>query len=124
MLEVFISYAREDHEIVGRLYDDLSRPGIEPWLDRERLEPGVEWNQDIEDRIRDCSHFMAVVTPHSLRDDRFVRREWDQALAQGKYVMPVRLEDCELPDALGAKQSQDLFPYDSGIVRLLRFLHR
>jgi hypothetical protein len=38
--------------------------------------------------------------------------------------MPVRLEDCALPDALKARQWQDLFPYDQGIVRLLRFLHQ
>jgi hypothetical protein len=124
MLDVFISYAREDHEVVDRLHDDLSRPGIAPWLDRERLDPGKDWNREIDERIRGCSHFLAVVSPHSLRDDRFVRREWDQALAQDKYVMPLRLEDCALPDALKAKQWQDLFPYDRGIVRLLRFLHQ
>jgi TIR domain len=80
MLNVFISYAREDHEVVDRLHDDLTRPGLASWLDRERLDPGKDWNREIDERIRDCSHFIAVVSPHSLRDDRFVRREWDQAL--------------------------------------------
>ena len=123
MVKVFISYASEDYSLAKRLCDDLQRPGIEPWLDDE-LRPGSEWNDDIIGQITGCSHFLALISPHSLRDDRFVRREWDQALDQNKPFIPVRLQDSSLPDFLKSKQWEDLFPYETGLVKLLRFLHQ
>ena len=32
---VFISYSREDHDAASRLYEDLKRAGLRPWLDKE-----------------------------------------------------------------------------------------
>jgi hypothetical protein len=123
MIKVFISYASEDYSLAKRLYDDLHRPGIDPWLDDE-LRPGGEWNDDIIGQIAECSHFVALISPHSLRDARFVRREWDQALDHNKPFVPVRLEESALPDFLKSKQWEDLFPYETGLVRLLRFFHQ
>jgi hypothetical protein len=40
ILAVFLSYAREDSEFAQRFCADLDRPGIEPWLDLDRLKPG------------------------------------------------------------------------------------
>jgi TIR domain len=123
MLKVFISYASEDYPVAKRLRTALQRRGIDPWLDDE-LRPGGKWNDDITGEIAASTHFVALISAHSLRDDRFVRREWDQALAQNKPFIPVRLEECALPDILKAKQWEDLFPEDSGTVRLLRFFHQ
>jgi hypothetical protein len=123
MLKVFISYASEDYPVARRLYTALQRRGIDPWLDDE-LRPGGEWNDDITSEIAASTHFVALISAHSLRDDRFVRREWYLALAQNKPFIPGRLEECALPDVLRSKQWEDLFPEDSGIVRLLRFFHR
>jgi hypothetical protein len=39
---VFISYAREDQEIAKRLYEDLKRTGVEPWIDCHELIPGQD----------------------------------------------------------------------------------
>ena len=40
---VFISYAREDFPAAKRIYDELRRAGVEPWLDKESLLPGQKW---------------------------------------------------------------------------------
>lgn len=64
-----------------------------------------------------------MISAHSICDDRFVRREWDQALAERKPFIPVRLESIALPGFLESRQWEDLFPYESGLVRLLRFFH-
>lgn len=122
MIKAFISYASEDYSLAKRLYDDLQRPGIDPWLDDE-LRPGGAWNDDIVHQIAGCSHFLALISPESLRDDRFIRREWDQALGADKPFIPIRLADVALPDLLKSRQWEDLFPYDRGLVKLLRFLH-
>jgi hypothetical protein len=42
---VFISYARQDSDAAQRLYNDLSsKTDLNPWLDKENLLPGQNWN--------------------------------------------------------------------------------
>ena len=45
-IKVFICYAREDMAIAKRLYRDLRRPGIRPWMDTEDLHPGQQWKTE------------------------------------------------------------------------------
>ena len=39
-MKVFINYAREDSEVARRFYDDIQKPGIEPWIDTSDIEGG------------------------------------------------------------------------------------
>ena len=58
--KVFISYAREDWETAKRLYDDLSRAGVRPWLDSEELLPGQNWISAIDRAIRESSAILIL----------------------------------------------------------------
>src|SRR5690348_18341319 len=49
--QVFLAYAREDREVVERLYDALSGSGFGPWMDVRRLLPGQNWPRSIETAI-------------------------------------------------------------------------
>ncbi len=40
VVKVFISYAREDYETAKRLYDDLKKAGVSPWMDENDLISG------------------------------------------------------------------------------------
>ncbi len=40
---VFISYVSENLRRVRRISKDLSREGIEVWLDRDQKNPGLRW---------------------------------------------------------------------------------
>ncbi len=51
-VKVFISYAREDYKIARKLYHDLRKAGVKPWLDEEDLLPGKKWKVEIEKAIR------------------------------------------------------------------------
>jgi len=42
---IFICYAREDELSARRLFNDLKKAGLDPWLDKESLLPGQEWRQ-------------------------------------------------------------------------------
>ena len=53
----FIGYAHEDLEAATRLYHDLKRAGIEPWLDKERLTGGQRWEAAIREAIGSSSFF-------------------------------------------------------------------
>ena len=47
MKKVFISYVRENVEIVDRLYQELKSHGIQVWVDRNDLSPGLRWKREI-----------------------------------------------------------------------------
>ena len=44
---VFISYAKEDKVAAHKLYQDLKRLGLNPWLDEESLVVGQNWKFEI-----------------------------------------------------------------------------
>ena len=97
----FISYAREDRDIARRLHRDLSACGSQPWLDIESHLGGQNWQRAISSAIRECSHFLALISHHSVSKRGFVQREVAQALQilemfppDEVFVIPVRLEDC------------------------------
>jgi chromosome segregation ATPase len=48
---VYISYLREDYQKVRKLADELEAFGINTWIDRDKLQPGVKWPIAIRDAI-------------------------------------------------------------------------
>ena len=134
MLRLFLSYASEDVKRVRRFASDLHRPGIEGWMDDELKLAGV-WNDEIEDRIANCNLFLPLLSKATQAGDatRFFRKEWELARKAKRRVLPIRLEDCQLPAGLPKPlaaliddhQREDLFPsYEDGLRRILRFLHK
>jgi hypothetical protein len=59
MPHVFISYVRENREIVDRLATELKRRGVIVWLDRNDIEPGARWREAIKNAIRSGKFFLA-----------------------------------------------------------------
>ena len=53
MQHVFISYIRENEEIVDKLCEALESHGIKVWLDRNDIDPGSRWKQAIREAIRE-----------------------------------------------------------------------
>jgi hypothetical protein len=125
--KVFISYAREDFETAQQFYDDLQKPGIEPWLDTTGIELGLKWRKVIEQEISKSKYFLALISNKSLsKRKRYVQNEWELALEENKPFIPIRLEPCTLPKKLSALQWVDLFPasaYEDGLRKILRRLN-
>jgi len=127
----FISYAHEDREIASKLYEDLRALGAEPWLDKNDLLGGQDWQETIRRAVRECSHFIALLSSNSVSKRGFVQKELRQAIATLEefppgeiFVIPVRLESTEpTHEALKKLHWIDLFPsYDSGLQQLARSL--
>lgn len=128
----FISYAREDRETALRLYRDLRKHGAHPWLDVEDLEAGQDWKQAITRAISESSHFLALISVHSVNKQGFVQKELRHALdlldtfpPGDVFVVPVRLDDSEpRHQRLAELHWLDLFAdYREGLQKLLRSLH-
>lgn len=56
-IKIFISYAREDALIADRLYEDLKRSGINPWMDRTDILAGERWETAIKSAIEKSKFF-------------------------------------------------------------------
>ncbi len=78
---IFISHASEDHDAAFRLADELTKAGLEVWVDR-RLNAGDGFRDIINYHIRECCAFVAVLSQNTNNEDgpgRWFRDEWFQA---------------------------------------------
>jgi len=105
MNHVFVSYIREDFEMVLNLTKSLENNGIKVWLDRERLQPGVRWEKAIADAIKNGIYFIACFSKNqSLKEKSYQRKEIRLALKEMElmpdhkiWFIPVKLTKCDLP---------------------------
>jgi hypothetical protein len=125
---VFISYVVEDTEAALDLADALESAGMKPWLDRRRLLPGQDWRHCIERAIYRSDFFIACFSRAATRKRGQFPCEVRQALRCAErmplgdsFLIPVRLEDCQVPpDIVSQIQYVDLFPdRPKGIQRVL-----
>lgn len=67
---VFISYVRENTDIVSRLSHELPAAGVKVWLDRYSIKPGANWRNAIRLAIRQTHDATLVLeTKFSRRMD-------------------------------------------------------
>jgi len=98
---VFLSYAHEDQAAVERIQQSLEALGIQVWFDRERLEPGDQYDQKIRRHIRSCSYFVPVLSRATERRlEGYFRREWKLAEERAfgiaehiPFIVPVVVDD-------------------------------
>ena len=91
MTQVFISYSRTDMEFVQRLAMDLENAGFDVWWDLTDIQGSDVWEKKIEEGLRNCEHFIVVLSPASL-ESRWVRREYLSADNAGIKIIPLKLK--------------------------------
>lgn len=111
---VFISYRRDDNSaFVGRLYDYLERDFTAKrlFIDVENVKGGQDFPTVIDDKVAQSDVFLAVIGDSwlSLTDEKgqrrldnkedFLRLEIESALKRNKRIIPVLIEDVEMPTA-------------------------
>lgn len=128
--EVFISYAKEDVRHALQLAAMLRAEGIRAWIDIDELQPGENWELGIRKAIRTCRFILVLLSPRSVMKRGYVQKEIREALdiadtmpEEQVYIVPVRIEDCLVPDRLKRWQWSDLFD-ESAKVRLIQSLKR
>jgi formylglycine-generating enzyme required for sulfatase activity len=127
-VQIFISYAREDQQRVEALYQKLLAAGYQPWLDREHLLPGQKWEPVIKQALEQSDFALVCLSATSINKRGFLQKEIKKALEHAEekleddvWLIPARLDDCEVPQALSDIQWVDLFE-DDGFDQLLRAL--
>jgi hypothetical protein len=114
MRAIFISYRREDSEgQAGRLFKDLvARFGADSvFMDVAGIEPGRDFRRVIDQQVASCGVLLAMIGKHWLDakdaaghrrlDDPsdFVRLETATALKRDIPVIPVLVQDADMPRA-------------------------
>jgi len=79
-MKVFISYAREDEAYALKIFDDLDKVGIEPWIDQKKLLPGHNWQYQVKSNIETSDFFIALISSHSISKKGYVQSELKAAL--------------------------------------------
>jgi hypothetical protein len=128
-LRVFLCHASSDKHLVRALYQRLVRiDGVEPWLDEVKLVAGQDWDREIRKAVRSSHAIIVCLSPNSINREGYVQKEMRQALDLSDekpdgtvFLIPARLERCEVPERLRRWQWVDLFEPD-GFERLMRSL--
>ena len=127
-LKVFLCHAKEDKQRVRVLYNSLLTSGVQPWLDEVDILPGQDWKLEIEKAVRLSDAVIVCLSKDAVRKTGYVQKEIRYALdiadeyPEGKiFIIPARLEKCDVPHRLSDKHWVDLFA-DDGYERLVKSL--
>jgi len=125
--KIFICYAREDKLVAQKIYYDLKKFGVTPWIDIETLLPGQRWKHEIRKAINECSFFVSLLSTNSISKSGFVQKELKMAFEildntpdSKIFIIPIRLEKCQpIDNRLSELHWVDLFPsYDKALKQI------
>jgi hypothetical protein len=115
---------------VRKLYHRLRGDGFDPWLDEENLEPGQHWEKEIARAVRNSdvvivclSHDSTTKTGYVQKEIKFALDVADRQPEDAVFLIPVKLEECAVPERLSQWHWVSLFE-ERGYDRLLRSLTR
>jgi hypothetical protein len=99
-MDIFLSYNSTDHSRVEDIARRLRDKGLEPFLDRWYLPPGMRWRSTLEETLSSCKAVAIFVGSSEMGS--WQQREVDVALdlqsrSPNLPVIPVLLPGCEPP---------------------------
>jgi hypothetical protein len=129
-IHVFLVYARSDQAAVDRLYQRLIKTGAKVWLDRKTLVPGQDWQYEIGKAIQRSDLAIVCLSRQFNKQGGYRHEELKIALRKANslpegqtFIIPARLDNCDMPAPLRRWQRVDLFD-PRGYQALLEALRR
>ncbi|WP_263353336.1 toll/interleukin-1 receptor domain-containing protein [Acidicapsa acidisoli] len=129
-LKVFLCHSKQDKDSVRKTRLQLLERGIQPWFDEEDLIGGVDWELEIRRAVKSSHAILVFLSNKWLRTAGFAHKEIKLALdvadhqPEGSiFIIPLRLDECEVPDRLRTWQWIDIFT-DDGFEKLVKALRR
>ena len=95
--DVFISYKAEEIEEASWVKSVLESNGISCWMAPACIPGGSSYAVEIPQAIRQAKVFVLILSSRA-QSSRWVSREVDLAINEGKIVLPFMLENCALKD--------------------------
>jgi hypothetical protein len=126
---VFISYSHTNADFVEKLAFQLVKARAQVWIDRWELNVGDSLLRRIEEAVAGASALIVVLSKASVASE-WCRKELTAALMRELeerrvVVMPVLIEDCDIPLFLRDKKYADFrTDFDTGLSDLLKGISR
>jgi hypothetical protein len=106
-IAVFLCHSSKDKETVRNLYSRLASDRAKPWLDEEDLLPGQSWQEEIPRAVRAADAVIVCLSSAATdragyfnKEIKFALDALDQQPEGSIYLIPVKLEECTIPDRL------------------------
>lgn len=128
-MKVFLSFTHTDRPFVRDIYQSLLQEGYDPWLDTEKLIPGVDWDFEILKAIHDTDVALVFLSKNTegvgffQKEIKTIVELWYEHPDDSLYMIPVRIEECDIPKKLQMVQWVDLFD-ENGWKKLLLSLEK
>lgn len=110
------------------LFDRLKSEDFEPWFDEDSLIGGQDWEHEILKAIKSSDVILVCLSIKAITKIGYVQKEIARAIETSEsrpegavFVIPLRLEECDIPRRLIRWQVIDFFAED-GFHRLVRAL--
>lgn len=94
---VFISYSTADQRIAEDIRAALEQHGILSWMAPYSIPAGSDYAEEIVNAIRACPVFLLLLSQHAF-DSAYVKKELNVAVDARSAILPLRLDDCPLPN--------------------------
>lgn len=123
-MPIFISYSHKDRDFVDRLAAQLVRHKVHVWLDRWELHVGDSLISKVQAALTDASALLVILSKASVASE-WCKKELNIGLVREMeerrvVVLPVLVEDCEIPLFLREKLNADLrHDFDAGLQTIL-----
>ena len=123
-MPVFISYSHSDAAIVNKLAANLVKHNANVWVDSWELNVGDSILNKVQDAIQDSSALLVILSKSSVSSE-WCKKELSAGLIRELdekrvVVLPVLIEDCEIPIFLREKMYADLrTDFKTGLRKIL-----
>ncbi len=102
----FISYTKDDSDYANKLAHALEIHGINIWLDKVRLQPGILWQRAIKDAIENGMYFIACFSKNycrqlettPLEELKIVLERLHKSPTDKAWFVPIKILRCDIPD--------------------------
>ncbi|MGE0083617.1 MAG: TIR domain-containing protein [Desulfococcaceae bacterium] len=124
---VFLSHAEQDRAKVQNIYEKLEKAGFTPRMETDIL-PGQNKEMEIRRFLKSADFIMVCLSPQSVgkrgslnKHLKWALEVFDEMPEGSIFLIPVKLEECELPERLSALQPVELYKAE-GFEKLLSAL--
>jgi hypothetical protein len=93
---IFFSYSRVDSDFTIQLANKLREAELNIWLDKFNIEAGEKWDNEIQKALESSNTLLVILSKSSTKSEN-VMDEVSYAIGKGKKVIPVLIEECEVP---------------------------
>jgi hypothetical protein len=113
----FLCYAKENRAVVREFAERLKFEGwIDPWFDEDDILPGQIWQDSVIDAVRQSHAVLIFLSKIAVTSEGFFQKELKLALDTAAekpegtiFIIPIRIDDCEVPSRLLTYQYVDFF---------------